>query len=340
MTAKLSLRVLAEAGGVSIATVSRALAGHSAVRPATRERITALARERGYRRNDLMGKLMSHVRTGRTQRFYGNLAVIHVPAVNQPSLLPAQRQIIAGATARAQELGFQLYEFSLNRDKLGASGYARLLRARGVQGVIFIYTEPTKLLADFPWADFSSIENDYGRHQPVLHTVCVDHHLSLSTALAQLSARGYRRIGFFVTSFKDERVGHKWSASFASYQRHSGAIGRVPMHIAEKIEAAPFLRWYRKYQPDLVIGHVDDAVGWLQRAGVRVPADTAFFNLNWFERKRPCAGLDLRLELQGSVAAENLVAQIQRGERGLPEEPRIIMVQARWVDGPTLPAAE
>jgi hypothetical protein len=81
---------------------------------------------------------------------------------------------------------------------------------------------------------------------------------------------------------------------------------------------------------------VDEAVAWLQRAGVRVPEETAFFNLSWTERKRPCAGLDLRLELQGEVAAENLIAQIQRGERGLPDDPRTIMVRGRWVDGPTL----
>ena len=52
--------------------------------------------------------------------------------------------------------------------------------------------------------------------------------------------------------------------------------------------------------------------------------------------KKLRAGLDVRLELQGSVAVENLVAQIHRNERGLPADPRTIMVTGRWVDGPTL----
>jgi LacI family transcriptional regulator len=328
--------MLAEASGVSTATVSRALAGHPAVLPETRARIVALARDHGYLRNDLMAKLRSHVRTGRTQRFYGNIAVIHVPAAAQPQLLANQRQIITGAKARAQELGFQLYEFSLSQEKIGTKGYVRMLKARGVQGVIFLYTEPTKMLDDFPWEDFSTIENDYGSNEPVLHTVCVDHHLSLTGALRRLETGGYRRIGFFISEFKDSRVGWRWSASFASYQRHSKTIGQVPMHKADKIVAGSFLDWYREHRPDLLIGHVDEAVTWLEKAGVKVPDETAFFNLNWFERTRPCAGLDLRLELQGRVATENLVAQIQRTERGLPQDPRIIMVQARWMDGPTL----
>jgi LacI family transcriptional regulator/LacI family repressor for deo operon, udp, cdd, tsx, nupC, and nupG len=46
--------------------------------------------------------------------------------------------------------------------------------------------------------------------------------------------------------------------------------------------------------------------------------------------------LDLRLELQGEVAADTVIAEIQRGERGLPADPRTIMVRGRWVDGPTL----
>ena len=336
MAAKISISTLAEACGVSTSTVSRALSGHPAVRPAVRAKIVGAARRQGYRRNELVGKLMSHVRTGRTQQFLGNLAVIHVPSASQPKLLPAQRRIMAGAASRARALRFKLYEFSLGADGLSADGYARVLRARGVQGVIFLYTEPTDLMADFPWDEFSIIEIDYGKREPMLHTVCLDHFDTLTNALTRLQALGYRRMGLFLTRFKDQRIAHKWSSAFASFQRHSGVIGDVPMLITEPLDEAPFLRWHQAHRPDLVIGHRDDAVGWMQRAGVRVPKDTAFFNLSWTERKRPCAGLDLRLELQGEVAAEAIISQIQRGERGLPADPHTIMVRGRWVEGPTL----
>jgi DNA-binding LacI/PurR family transcriptional regulator len=336
MAAKTSLSVLARVCGVSTSTVSRALSGHPSVRSAVREQVAAAARKHGYRRNELVGKLMSHMRTGRTQQFLGNLAVIHVPSASQPRLLPAQRRIMAGAAARAKELRFNLYEFSVGADGLGAEGYGRVLSARGVHGVIFLYTEPTNVMADFPWGDFSTIEIDYGKREPVLHTVCLDHFETLTSALARLQAMGYRRIGLFLTQFKDQRIAHKWSSAFASFQRHSGAIGDVPMLITGQLDETSFLRWHKANRPDLVIGHVDDAVMWLQRADVRVPTDTAFFSLSWTERKRPCAGLDLRLELQGKVAAEAVISQIQRGERGLPADPHTIMVRGCWVDGPTL----
>jgi LacI family transcriptional regulator len=332
-----SLRVLADACEVSISTASRALSGHPSVRPEVREKIMALAVKHGYRRNDLVGSLMSHVRAGRTQRFLGNLAVIHVPSPQQPRLVPAQRRIIVGAAERAKQLDFQLYEFSAGRDGLDAQGYARVLRARGVQGVVMLYSHTTNLLADFPWAEFAAVEIDYGKRDPALHTVCLDQYMTLMRALERLQGLGYRRIGMFLSEFKDARIEHKWSAAFGAFQhQHAAEIGEVPIFRAERVEEKPFLRWYRQHRPDLIVGHVDEAVTWLTRAGVRVPEETAFFNLSWTERKRPCAGLDLRLELQGEVAVETVISQLQHNDRGLPADPRTIMVMGRWVDGPTL----
>jgi len=47
-------------------------------------------------------------------------------------------------------------------------------------------------------------------------------------------------------------------------------------------------------------------------------------------------GRAVRLQLQGKVAAEALVSQIHRGDRGRPANPQTIMACGRWVDGPTL----
>jgi hypothetical protein len=38
------------------------------------------------------------------------------------------------------------------------------------------------------------------------------------------------------------------------------------------------------------------------------------------------------------VAVETLAAQIHRNERGLPADPRTVMISGRWIDGSTLRA--
>lgn len=332
---KITLRSLAELCGISSATASRALSGHPNVRPAVRERVALLAREHGYARNQLVSALMAHVRGDRTSHFIGNLAVVHVPSPQQPQILPMQQRIINGAAGRARELGFQLDTFSLGAGGAGPATLGRVLQARGVLGVIFLQPNSNDTTAGFPWEHFASLQIDYDSPNLVQHTVSLDHHFTLISALVRLRALGYRRAGLFIARHKDERLVYKWSAAFRSFQKNQGGIGAVPVLTRETITRTDFMAWQRTHRPDLVIGHVDQAVAWLRRA---VPAKIGFFNLNWNERTVPCAGLDLRPELHGIVAVETLAAQIHRNERGRPADPRTVMISGRWIDGPTLRA--
>lgn len=333
---KVTLQTLAQACRVSSATASRALSGHPNVRPAVRAQVEAAARRLGYERNQLVSALMAHVRSDRARHFIGNLAVVHVPSRFQPQILPMQERIILGAKTRARELGFEVGVFSLGQNDTTPATLARVLRARGIMGVIFLQPNSNDMTAGFPWEHFAALQIDYDSPELVQHTVSLDHHFTLTSSLARLQARGYRRIGLFIARHKDARLVHKWSAAFRSFQENQGGIGHVPVCTSETITREVFMTWYHTHQPDLVIGHRDQAVTWLRRAGRGVPKQVGFFNLNWNERTRPCAGLDLRPELHGVVAVETLAAQIHRNERGLPADPRTVMISGRWVEGPTL----
>lgn len=336
---KPTLRTLAASCEVSSATASRALSGHPNVRPGVRERVLAAARRLGYERNQLVSSLMAHVRGDRTQQFIGNLAVVHVPSLHQPQILPMQLRIIQGAQARARELGFEADVFTLGQDGTSPGTLARVLRARGILGVIFLQPNSNDMTAGFPWEHFASLQIDYDSPNLVQHTVSLDHHFTLISSLARLRRRGYRRIGLFIARHKDERLVHKWSAAFRSFQENQGGIGKVPVLMMETITRTEFMAWRRAHRPDLVIGHIDQALIWIRNAGVSVPEEVGFFNLNWNERSQPCAGLDLRPELHGVVSVETLAAQIHRNERGLPADPRTVMISGQWIEGPTLCAA-
>ena len=333
---KVSLNTLAAKCGLSSSTVSRALSGHPNVRAHVRRRIEAEARRQGYARNHLVGSLMAHVRAARTERFIGNLAMVHVASPEQPEPRPMQQVMINAAHKRAEELGFHLDVLRFNHVNDSALALGRMLHARGVQGVIFLYSKPTDVTQEFPWERFAAAEIDYGSNSLQIHTIVIDHYLTLTNALFRLRSRGYGKIGLFIERYKDTRLLNKWSAAFRAFQESQGGIGRVPLLLEDVMTSDAFLAWHQRHKPDLVIGHVDQAVAWLRQARIRVPGKTGFFNLNWNERTRPCAGLDLRAELQGTVAVESVVAQIQRNERGLPSDPHTVMLSGRWREGPTL----
>ena len=294
-----------------------------------------MALKHGYRRNQLVSELMSQVRASRTEQFIGNLAIVHVPSREQPELLPMQQRIIVGAEKRAGDLGFQIGAFTLAGGE-NAPALARILRARGIIGVIFLQANSNDITASFPSGDFAVVQVDYDSPIPLQHTISLDHHLTLIAALTRLRGLGYGRIGLFIERHKDDRLMNKWSAAFRSFQENQSGIGEVPVLKVDHLDGNVFNAWCSRHKPDLVVGHVDGALAWLKRAGRDVPADVGFFNLNWNERTHPCAGLDLRPEMHGSVAVETLAAQVQRSERGLPVDPRIVMFNGLWVDGPTL----
>ena len=334
----MTLRILARLCRVSPSTASRALSGHPNVRSQVRLRIKATALKHGYRRNRLVSEVMAQVRGARTQHFVGNLAVVHVPSRQQPELLPMQRRIIEGAEERARELGFQIGVFTLGGGARGLAPLARVLRARGVMGIIFLPSISHGVTAGFKAEEFAIVQIDYESPTVLQHTISLDHHLTLVGALTRLRRLGYRRIGLFIENHKDDRLVNKWSAAFRSYQENQGGIGSVPVLKVDTMDRMRFNAWREAHEPDLVIGHVDQALSWLKRAGVGVPQDISFFNLNWNERTYPCAGLDLRPELHGRVAVETVAAQAQRSERGRPSDPRTVTFNGRWVDGPTVRA--
>ncbi|MBC7366710.1 MAG: LacI family DNA-binding transcriptional regulator [Undibacterium sp.] len=333
---KITLSSLAKECGISMASTSRALSGHPNVSPAVRKRVLAMAQQRGYQRNHLVSTIMGQVRGARTQHFFGNLAIVHVPSPQQPELKPMQQLIIKAAQRRAHEMGFHLGVFSLGDPSSGPITLARVLRARGMLGVIFLQPNSHDTTAGFPWDQFTSLQIDYDSSTITNHTISLDHHFTLVGALERLRARGYKKIGLFIENHKDERLVHKWSAAFRSFQENQGGIGSVPVLKIETMTKPAFTAWHGAHQPDLVVGHVDRALLWLRQMKRPAPRGIGFFNLNWNERTRPCAGLDLRPELHGVVAVETLAAQIQRNERGLPSDPRTVMINGRWIDGPTL----
>ena len=298
-----------------------------------------MAVRHSYRRNELVSEVMSQVRGARIQHFVGNLAIVHVPSREQPGLLPMQRRIISGAESRASDLGFQIGVFTLDNGANALARLARVLRARGIMGVVFLQANSNDITAGFPSEHFAVVQIDFDSPTLLQHTISLDHHFTLIGALARLRGLGYRRFGLFIERYKDDRLINKWSAAFRSFQENQGGIGTVPILKVDTMDGAAFNAWRELHQPDLVVGHVDHALGWLKRSGLEVPADIGFFNLNWNERTYPCAGLDLRPEMHGSVAVETLAAHAQRSERGLPADPRTVMFNGLWVDGPTLRAA-
>ncbi len=331
-----SLKNIASHTGLSVATVSRALRGSHLVNEETRSLVERAASELGYTRPPLVGAIMSSLRRSAQHSYLGNLALIHIASPGQSEWIPFHKESIEGAQARAAELGFKLGVFKHTPVDNRHAALHRVLRSRGITGLIFINAQARADFSRFDWSPFAAVQIDYPISDPVLHTSGIDHHRTIQMALTRLAGLGYRRIGFFIERYKDLRLAYKWSGAFAAFQRGMPGLRPIPELEQPVIEKQDFLRWFKKHRPDVLVGHKTAVIDWLRGERVRVPEDAGFFNLNWNESDLPCAGLDLEARLQGAVAVEHVVTQIHQFEKGVPAHPKTIFIEGRWVDGPTL----
>jgi len=332
-----TVRSLARALGLSHTTVSDALRGKGRVDPKTVELIKKAAREAGYRRNPLAGAVMSEMRRSRGNTFRGVLAAVDYFEADRPSNTASfHRELLIGARRRAGELGFKLEEFVAGQGGMTVQRLDTIMRSRGIQGIVLLPLWQRPDWSKLEWAHYAAVYTDYIIERPSLHCVCCNHYRSMTAILEVLVARGYRRPGLYVEKHRDERTQRRFTASFRSFQENTPGLEKVPMLITEARARDEFTAWFKRHDPDVVIGHFTETIDWMKACGARVPATHGFASLNTLYKNAPCAGLDQQPQELGERSAEMVIAQLQRNERGIPRWPTITTIPATWTEGPTV----
>ncbi len=335
-----TLRSLAKLLNLSRTTVSDALRGSPRVDPETAKRVQKTADEVGYRRNPLAGALMSELRRSRGGAFRGVLAAVDFTEADRPEHAARyHRELIAGAEARAADLGFKVEKFQVGSSGITVQRLDSILQSRGIHGVILLPAWASPDLSNLDWSRYAGIYTDYIIERPALHAVCLDHYRSLIGALQRVASLGYRAPGLFLQRHQDERLQYRWGAAFRAFQETQPDIRLVPPLILEgPVNEEAFTKWFKKHKPDVVFGHNTHAIDWMESAGAKFPTTHGFLCLNAGSTGRPCAGLDQQPRTLGARATELLIAQLQRNETGIPEWPSTTTIPARWIDGPTIRA--
>jgi LacI family transcriptional regulator len=332
-----TIRALAKQLGLSRTTVSEALRGLPRIQKKTAIKVCAAAEKAGYRPNPLASAVMSQIRRSRVQAFRGGLAAVNIDETDRPSnSLRYHDALIEGARARAADLGYRLQTFLVGQEGVTVERLDGILQSRGIKGVLLLPAWQEPDLSRLDWSRYAGVYTDYMIERPALHSIASDHHRSLMGTLHRLSEMGYRRPGVFLQRHHDERLQHRWEGAFLAYQRNHRNMGRIPPLVMARFERVTFIRWFKRYKPDVVLGHWTEAIDWMKECGAKIPASVGFVSLNVTTEARPCAGLDLQPRLLGARSVELLIAQLQRNERGIPTPASITMIPALWRDGPTL----
>jgi len=342
MEKHISLRDIAQRAGVHFTTVGLALRHDPRVTAATAERVRAIARELGYTHDAMLSALSSY-RHRNNKRYAGVLGCIVTYSPEQALTNITERQLIAGLTRVAQTQGFAVESFQINAPGMTAARMSRLLRARGIQGLILSPKLPLPgPMPALDWQYFSAVAIGYSITDLRIHRVCVHHAYNIRLAMQQLRARGYRRIGLVLPYEIFERSLGIVPGTFLAEQYLLPASDRVAPLIEQKTTKASFERWLRTERIDCVIlsAYWQEMLGWIRELGHRVPEDLGVCLGQLFGNSTDLAGIDNQMELHGEAAANFVITMLKHNERGLPLYPRSIQVEGRWVDRGTVRAVK
>lgn len=324
-----SLTDIAAAAGVSTMAVSYALRGSPHVSAARREKILQEARRLGYRPDPLLTQLMSHVRSRRIRHTQANLGLLvleHDEYTNQ---------LIAGAKARAELLGYALDKLEVAAFAGNPAGLTRMLRARGITGLLLSPCHlPQSVTGWLDWAQFSVVAMSHSIVAPVFHRVVPHHFQNALKVLTALRDLGYRRPTFAINETVRQRSNHAFTAALA-WATEEWREPLVPMFVSASSPPHGLQgvgAWFRQQQPDALIltgaRHIGRQLE--PEIGPRATARLGLAVMS-YDDAYAVPGIDQQTSLLGATAVDLLVGQIHRQERGVPLRPIVSMVEGEWV---------
>lgn len=334
---RVSLRVIANKANVSRMTVSRSLRDDRSISKETRQRVKRIAKDLGYRADPSLARLMETIRIRKRERLPNVIAML--TAYDKRSGWrkdPTMRAWFEGAARQADRCGYKLEEFWVREPGMTDQRLSRIIRARGIEGVIVApLPEPQLILQDFQWDWFSAVEVGYSLISPPLHRVCGHHFESMLLLMQKLFEAGHRRIGVAMKLHDDERSHYHWRGGHLTAQSLWGRINVGLMFVTADWRCEAFAHWLKRQRPDAVIAFGPTVGAWLRELGLRVPREIGLANLDVRLDAAGTTGIDRNPQLIGPAAINLLISLLHNQERGVPTIPRVTKVQGTFVQGRT-----
>jgi len=329
----ITIRDVAQAAGVSTATVSRALRGLPHVDPETRERVRSVAQQMDY----VVSPSASRLASGRT----GTVAVI-TPFIDRWFF----STVLSGISDVLQAREVDLIVFEVG-DPSTSPGLPTERRLRGRADGMIVVTLPTDAPRVADLLEIGLPASFIGATWPDVPSVCIDDAAAARTATQHLINLGHQRIGIICgrpqasTSQGNRSLGYREAMTGAGLDSEP-ALEAHGYFTVSGGESAMTSLLSQPNPPTAVFAMSDDmafgAIRSLQRHGIRPGSDIAIASIDGHDLAEL---LDLTTVAQpvadmGRMAAEALLGRMLGTEH---DEPRDVVVPTTLVvRGSTVPA--
>ncbi len=333
-----TLADVAKLAGVSLMTASYAMRNNPKISRPTRDRVQRAAKKIGYVPHPEIGRLMHLLRSKRLPSYQATLGLLSFSHLVHAASHRYTQDVIAGARQRAAALGYTVDLLSVDYAKLSQARLTTMLKSRGIRGVLI---PPLAAIEDcsqlLDWSQFSIMAATYSAQNLIVNRVVPHHQNNIMLAISQLQKLGYRRLGLVLTGSLVRRANFAYQAVLALHQQ-LGEFATIPAVTLESDRseelAGTIEPWVREHRPDAILT-AENAVPVLRRLiGPRFGSEIKVCLLDHPGKGR-AAGVDQHPFVIGETAVDFLAGQVQRGEVGFEQHPRVTMVEGTWLPGET-----
>ncbi len=311
----LTMKDIAQALGVSVATVSRALKDSPRISAERREAIKAYAKEHNFYPNAIAESLRNS--KVRPRKMIG----VIVPQLNHYYF----SSILSGIEEEAAARGYRLMVAQSNENHLREVGICQSFHENKVCGIIVSQAKDTMQYDHFqklidmgvPLVFYDRICTGVNASR-----VVVDDYMGAYTAVSHLITTGCRRIAFYGSTMRLEISKNRFNGYRDALLKHGIACDESLVRYCDTHADAEMITpdiLERDLPPDAFFAVNDDtAIGILhtvKRLGYRVPEDISICGFTNGERATACEPMlttvEQRGKLVGEEAANILIGQVE-----------------------------
>ena len=325
------MRTVAQAAGVAVSTVSKALRNDPSIPEARCRSIQDLARQMGYRPHPSVASLMAQLHHSRRRSDPHNIAWIDLwPHKKDSVAAMSAKPLLRGALERAEELGYGIEVYPAGEERISPEHLRSMLSARGQWGLIIPPVPESAMAYLLDMRGLTGVTIGTSLHEPVMHRVSPNHFQGGTLAFVQMRSKGFQRIGLVLSHAMNDRVEGKWLGAFLACQHRQPRSERLAPLIAADLDSNSLARWMRRERPDAVL--VAETFDWaaLERFEPGYEHRPALGWLMLPAVPHGLGGVDWRPGDLGRVAVELVVAQIHRNERCSPLNAHSVLIDAVW----------
>lgn len=246
--------------------------------------------------------------------------------------LPWFSGYLKGAERQALKLGYDIDHLWIEENT--PIQLSRILKARGIHGLLIPFPERSNYWAGFPWDQFSAVVVDEWDVRLSLPHVMSDRHRNMRLLLGRLHGKGYRRPALWLQRRVDDISDGAYTGAFLGW--HYRQSKEKPLvWLFEEPDARTLLRNIRRHRPDVVICSHNQTKEILEAGGFSVPDSLALVHLNLASDVISWSGIDQRQEAIGAAAMDVLNALLIGGQTGISPHPQATSLPGVWKQGET-----